>query len=119
MQLPNVSRARVERSKIVEYLLNEDHPDGRSKAHFFQQFGFRARRWSGFAEALRNHAMQNQVQERAKTPFGTRYVVDGPIESPDGRNPTVRTVWVIENVPATPRLITAYPIDTTEDGNDQ
>lgn len=119
MQLPNVSRARVERSKIVEYLLNENHPDGRSKAHFFQKFGFEARQWSVFADALRNHAARNQVQDRVETPFGMRYVVDGPIESPDGRDPSVRTVWIIETASSAPRLITAYPIDTAEDDNDQ
>jgi len=35
MRLPNADRARVEQSKIVEYLLNREHPDGGSKARFF------------------------------------------------------------------------------------
>ena len=28
--------------------------------------------------------------------YGTRYSVDGLLETPDSRNPYVRTVWIIE-----------------------
>ncbi|MBI2440445.1 MAG: hypothetical protein HYV35_03640 [Lentisphaerae bacterium] len=45
-QLPNASRALVEREKIVNYLLCADHPDGGSKARFFQRFSFSVDDWS-------------------------------------------------------------------------
>ena len=51
MRLPNASVAHVERSKILEYLLNEDHREGGSKAHFFRQFGFRR----GAGNSLQKH----------------------------------------------------------------
>jgi hypothetical protein len=44
------------------------------------------------------------------TAFGTRYTVEGKILSPDGRNPRIRTVWLIETGRSGARLITAYPI---------
>ena len=40
MKLPYAAKARVERKKIVEYLLSFSHPDGSSKAEFFSRFGF-------------------------------------------------------------------------------
>ena len=40
MMLPDADRARVERTKLTDYLLSLSHPDGRSKAQFFMSFGF-------------------------------------------------------------------------------
>lgn len=43
------------------------------------------------------------------TPLGARYVIEGPMEAPNGRKPNVRSVWFQEgNLP--PRLVTAYPL---------
>jgi hypothetical protein len=52
MHIPNPDQARVERTKILEYLLNREHPDGQSKARFFEQCGFRWSQWRRLAEAL-------------------------------------------------------------------
>jgi len=35
MMLPNGNLATVDRDKIVEYLLNREHPDNGGKAEFF------------------------------------------------------------------------------------
>jgi hypothetical protein len=43
--LPGISSARVEQKKIAEYLLNLDHPQGASKARFFQARGFSTQMW--------------------------------------------------------------------------
>ena len=111
MSLPNASQARVEREKILEYLLNEDHPSGASKAHFFRRFGFREEQWRTFADALRNHALQHKVRDKAESEHGTRYIIEGPLRTPDGRNPIVRTVWIVDNEATILRLVTAYPIN--------
>jgi hypothetical protein len=112
MRLPNASVAHVERSKILEYLLNEDHREGGSKAHFFRQFGFRRGRWKQFAEALRNHALEHEVRHRAESNYGTRYVIEGALQTPDGRTPLIRTVWIVDDEATVPRLVTAYPIES-------
>ena len=109
MRLPNASQACVERSKILAYLLNDDHPDGASKAFFFRKVGFRRGRWEQFAEALRNHALHHEVQHKTESDHGIRYVIEGPLQTPDGRNPVVRTIWIVEDEIALPRLVTAYP----------
>jgi hypothetical protein len=41
--LPNAAAAIVARSKVVDYLLSETHPDGRGKARFFSDRGSRYR----------------------------------------------------------------------------
>lgn len=110
MKLPNARQARVERTKVVDYLLSESHSDGRSKAAFFLSFGFDRRRWGVLAEALRTHGAANEVVAIEESNYGTRYLVDGIIETPDGRNPRIRTVWIIDSVNDEPRLVTAHPL---------
>lgn len=108
--LPDRTRARVDRSKVVDYLLSPTHADGRGKAEFFMRFGFRAERWQELAEALRDSAASNPVSGIVETAHGLRYTVDGPMRAPDGRAPRVRTVWIVERDSATARLITAHPL---------
>lgn len=111
MKLPNAERACVDREKLTDYLLCFSHPDGGSKAEFFARFGFRVEDWQVLAEALRRHGADNDVVNTVDSAYGPRYAVDGPLETPDGRNPLVRTVWIIEKGSAGPRLITAHPLE--------
>lgn len=114
MRLPNAEEAKVERRKIAEYLLCVSHPDGAAKAEFFGRFGFSLERWEILAEALRKHGQSHGVTKRVESAFGTRYSVDGRLDTPDGRNPSVRTVWIVEKGSRVPRLITAYPVEESE-----
>ncbi len=65
--------------------------------------------WQRLAEGLRSHGAKHEVIKVVENAYGSRYIVDGPLQSPDGRNPRVRTVWQIEIGSDYPRLITAYP----------
>lgn len=109
MMLPDRDRARVDRAKIIDYLLSSSHPDGRGKAAFFMRFGFKAQDWEVLADALRTVAVRNPATAVVESAHGTRYTVDGPLPAPDRRAPMVRTVWIVEAGSA-PRLITAHPL---------
>ena len=41
---------------------------------------------------------------------GVTYIVEGPLETPSGRKPRIRTVWLVETGQLAPRFITAYPL---------
>ncbi len=114
MLLPNADQAVVEEPKVAEYLLSPDHPDGRSKAEFFNRFGFRREAWQVLADALRQHGAAYPVAKSAHSAWGTRYSADGELNCPDGRCPRIRTVWIVEDlgsgIKLVPRLITAYPV---------
>jgi hypothetical protein len=109
--LPGIEIAVVEERKVLGYLLAGDHPEGASKASFFQAVGFRRSEWQALSEAIQDHARRHQVTEIERSPYGTKYVVDGPMRSPDGRAPVVRAVWIVDAGAEFPRLVTAYPID--------
>ena len=106
--IPNARNASVAAEKITEYLLLSDHPAGHGKAEFFFRFGF-AREAPGIMRAsLLRHAREGRVDEITPTPFGTEYALEGPLHTPDGRDPIVRTVWLWRTEEQI-HLITAYP----------
>lgn len=110
MKLPQADRVEVPQAKVVQYLLSSTHRAGRGKAGFFSGFGFQVSAWEALADALRQQARDNFVTLSEDTPFGTRYVIDGPLVAPNGRELQVRTVWFIDKDGQTPRFVTAYPL---------
>ncbi|WP_342164544.1 DUF6883 domain-containing protein [Methylobacterium sp. SD21] len=96
-------------AKIVDYLLNVDHPKGGSKARFFLSFGFDPGEPTIFARAIVAVPQAEESRSRAlEIGDRRRLVVEGSIEAPDGRRPRIRIVWQGETNGW--RLITAYPL---------
>jgi hypothetical protein len=85
------------------------HPDGRSKAEFFTSFGFHLDEWQFLALSLTKHCENNLVVSVVESEWGKRYSVEGESETPDGRTPHVRTVWIVERGDEMPRPVTACP----------
>jgi hypothetical protein len=56
------------------------------------------------------HAALHEISEIKESAFGTKYIIDGEIETPDGRNPYIRTVWIIEDGESIPSFITAHKL---------
>ena len=109
-RLPNAQHALVSEEKVTDYLLSVDHPSGKGKAEFFFNFGFRIQNWEEFADALRSHCIRGEVVRTERTDYGVKYIVDGIIETPDGRNPYIRAIWQVDKGGDYPRIITARPI---------
>jgi len=109
-ELPRVKQAVVPQNKIENYLLDSGHPIGSGKAKFFTHFGFRRENWQVLADALRKHAEENPVANSMSDADGTIYLVEGPLETPSGRRPRIRTVWLEETAALAPRFISAYPL---------
>jgi hypothetical protein len=114
MRLPAVSEAEVPEAKIVLYLLNPEHRAGKGKARFFSGHGFAPEQWRVLAEALRQHARDNDLTRQEATPIGVRFVVEGPMTMADGTVAGVRSVWFIEAGERTPRFVTAYPLKRSQ-----
>ena len=108
--LPFPDALRVDRAKITDYLLSSSN--GRGKAQFFIRYGFTPETWEVLADALMAQARSSPVVSAVDSPYGTRYSVDGAIDTPSRREPRprVRTVWIWETGSTQLRLITAHPI---------
>ena len=109
MRLPNAHFCLINPTKVVEYLLSWSHGHGRAKAGFFCRFGFSSDSWTTLVDSLRHHATTSEVVKVEESAFGTRYIVEGALETPDGRDPWVRAVWFVEHGERAPRFVTAYP----------
>lgn len=95
--------------KASKYLLNLNHPKGGSKAKFFFHFGFSPDRLVEFADAIFAQAVGARSFERYPTSFGLeRIECVGPVWTPSGRKPWIRTVWLVTD-PETASLVTAVP----------
>ncbi len=101
---------RIDQVKVVEYLL---HPvKGHGKAHLFHKLGFTLLGWELLRDALLAHAEALPVTEVVASEFGTKYIVDGGLVTPDGRTPLpiVRAVWIQDTGQNGVRLVTAFPV---------
>jgi hypothetical protein len=103
--LPNAHLALVADVKVSLYLLDPAHPNNGGKAAFFNRFGFTQLS----STALRIHPQANPVIRVMPNPYGTKYLVECSLLSPDGRNPCIHTVWIIDPSGTAPRLVTAFP----------
>ena len=111
MKLPGLHAAVVPEKKINWYLLSLSHPSGRTKAAFFSRFGFTSDSWQVLKKSLMSHAADHDVSTIEESDFGIKYIVEGELRTPDGRNPIVRVVWFIARGQTTPHLVTAYPCE--------
>jgi hypothetical protein len=99
-------------NKIEKYLLNLNHPEGKSKARFFSKFGYSASDCIALQNALLKVACEGKVvKQEYRPPFGTRVTMIGNLESPDQRNPKVQIGWFFDmnDEQNIPRLITVIP----------
>jgi hypothetical protein len=108
-QLPRVANAILDDRKITHYLLSTVHPTGAPESKFFMFFGFSPGNWVALKRALLNHPLNNSVTSQTSDPFGQKSEVSCSLVAPDGRNPCIISVWIIEPPDPDPRFITAYP----------
>ena len=110
MKVTDLGVPIVPAKKVGEYLLSNAHPKWRHKAAVFLRFGFDAATAEVMAAALVNHALEHAIVKEEPSRFGRRFVVEGALVTPDGRNPMVRTVWFLRTNENEPCFVTAYPM---------
>ena len=109
MKLPNYDKAYVSQRKLLDYLLSETHPIGKSKAKFLRSIGFSESSLDALEQSLILISRSREVVELVETPHGTKYVIDGEVQTPKGTTVKLRTIWVVDVGEDIPRFVTAYP----------
>lgn len=110
MSIPNAERVEIAPEKILDYLLNREHPDGGSKAAWFHSLGYTREEWQLLSKDLKRVALDCIDFDTQKTRFGVKYKAFGEIGHPSHRPGQIITVWIVEN-DRPPRLVTAYPAE--------
>jgi hypothetical protein len=94
--------------KIKEYLLSLAHPVGRAKAEFLIARGYDPEAPELLESDLKRVARLGGVHSTETMDWGTKYLVVGSIEAPDGKPLELATVWMVQGRDV-PMLVTAYP----------
>ncbi len=110
MKLKNRANAYVPLSKLLDYLLYETHPIGKSKAKFFRSVGFNETNAKLLKEELLCIAQSVDIKEVISVLHGVKYVIDGMIQTPVGISIKVRTIRIIDRGHENPRFVTPYPV---------
>ncbi|MDO8498572.1 MAG: hypothetical protein Q7S44_02195 [bacterium] len=113
MKLPNRKNAIISREKLINYALSETSPEGKNKAKFFRKIGFNKTDVQSFKKVIRQLAKSEEakeVKDKSLPHYGTKYILEGKINSPIGKTVTIRTIWIIDEGQKRPRLVTVYPV---------
>ncbi len=55
-------------------------------------------------------AQNEKIKEAIPSAYGVKYIIEGPLATPDGRFIAMRTVWIINKGQTEPRFVTTYPL---------
>jgi hypothetical protein len=108
-RIPNAENAIVDAEKIRDYILSFSHPIGRFKAAIFNKLGYSAENWEVFERCLRELILTNEVAKFEESQYGRKFIVEGLVISPTGKNVHLVTVWIILKEEFAPRFVTVYP----------
>jgi hypothetical protein len=108
MLLPDGEQAVVDDAKLLDYVLNPEHPVGRHHAALFEELlGITRAKYGLLKEQLLRAAASGEVEAGQASSFGEKFEMRVAINGPLGTRP-VLAVWIREPGPVGPRLITCY-----------
>ena len=108
MLLPQGDQAVVEDAKLLDYVLNPDHPIGRNHVALFEKLlGITRVNYELLKEQLLRAAASGEAGDGKPSPFGQKFEMRFPVRGPLGTRP-VLAIWIREQSLAGPRRITCY-----------
>lgn len=96
-QLPDCEKARIEDAKLYKYLLNTEHPEGKSKARFYKLVGYTIDKGEQLRVDLLTLACSGSVTNELPNRVGRKYVVVGTVNAPNGKSYKILSVWAAES----------------------
>lgn len=107
-RLPFADQVRIKRSKVRDYLLNPDDPDGGPKARVFRGvLGYSRNEWETFITELRAAVPHGEVTGFRQTDHGGNWGLLVQLRGPNRRSAPVRTFWHVIQHGTVPSLVTA------------
>lgn len=108
----------ISEAKVTGYLLNPDRGDGAAKAALLMRFGFSPDRPLDLMDALGRHPLSARWTAAFEAPHGIKHYFEGPLSSPDGRDPYIRSVWQVDydGDGSTAKFVTIRPVALPAEG---
>ena len=108
MKLPNGDRAAVSDAKLLGYLLNPDHDEGRHHARLFDLLlGVNLSNADRLRSELLRAAREDEATPGKQSKYGSKYEIRFDMTGPRGRY-TVLSVWFVPLGETVSHLVTAY-----------
>ena len=108
MKLPNGDRAIVPEEKLLNFLLNPNHPEQPGHAILFKELlGIGPESADMLRMALLRAAAESEASLGQISPYGQKYEIKFSMTGPRGVY-TVLSVWIIESSDVILRLVTAF-----------
>lgn len=108
MKLPNPDNALIPFEKLEGYSLNPDHSEGRHKAIVFRSaLGIELEDAEELRSTLRQAIASQDATPTSRNSYGQKYWIDFEMIRSD-KQATIRSVWIVRNSEAFPRLVTCY-----------
>lgn len=105
MKLTNIL---IDDRKILDYILNYDHEQGRNKAKVFESaLNITLKNHLLLVNALRKATQQQEVIPIEKNKYGQKYQLDFMMSN-GGKSVMVRSIWIVKNGENFARLVTCY-----------
>lgn len=106
-RMPYVINAATTQNKIQGYLLNSNHPQGKSKAEVINKvLGYHYENWDILSDKIYDAVQTSEVTKIVKTEYGTKYEIPVKITGETGRSLILHTIWQVDEKSRIPRLIT-------------
>ncbi|MCA9110920.1 MAG: hypothetical protein KDA52_13300 [Planctomycetaceae bacterium] len=109
MPIPGANDAVVPIEKVTDYLLNEDHKVGGSKAVWFIACGYQPEAPEFLIDDLLTIAKTCDEFQEISFDYGVKYIAFGSVESPTGMMCDIKTIWKLLTNETIPKFVTAYP----------
>lgn len=108
--IPLSNRVRVDKRKIINYLLDDNNPQNKGKALFFENVGYdKTDSDDSLRKAIEKIPKNGKFVSRTENFAGKKYEICGKIIAPNGKTYQLTTVWIVENNIDELRFVTAYP----------
>lgn len=109
--LPNAELAVIDMKKLIDYVLNSEHEEGKHKAHVFSTvLGVTAKDGAELKDRILAEVVKNPMVPGKEDRFGKRYSVKFDWTR-QNRTATVLTSWIVRTSEAVPRLTSCYIVD--------
>lgn len=108
--LPFADKVQIPIEKLRDYVLNENHEEGKNKAYLFKLLlGFSSENADDLKEMILSAILVNEAKEGRIDIFGKRYTVDFKVKKWN-RTITLRTGWIVKTGTSISTLTTCYII---------
>ena len=107
----------IPKQKLTGYALDENHPEGRHKAHLFRAaLDYTVENYEELARQISDQALNNSATIQRNDQYGRHLRVDLQITGVSGQQAIVRTGWRIPYASRTAYLTTVYVIESVTNG---